>query len=371
MMGARILYIHGITEIGGAERDLLALLRRLDRSRWEPLVACPGAGSLAAELKAIDVPIHALTLPAWRKLREVPRRIPALFRTAQLVRTLRAAMIHVNDLWWAPLGCLVSKWCGVPCVVSVRQPLEPRRLRQYCLHWGVGVVDVTRSAAAVLVENGVPKQRIWTIPSGIDVDLFTPEMNGRHIRAQFGIPSDALVIGCVANVLPVKGYDVLIAAMAKVMKSSPSVHWLIVGRDDSTYGTEIRNLAGRLHLVEWTHFAGFQPDVRPYLAAMNLVVLPSRSEALGLALLEAMAMEKPVIASRVGGIPEIVEHGLTGLLVEPNDPDALAEALISLLEDPGRRYLMGQAGRQRVVAQFCLERTVAAMEQMYEEILAR
>ena len=371
MMGARILYIHGITEIGGAERDLLALLRRLDRSRWEPLVACPGAGPLAAELKAIDVPVYSLTIPAWRKFRELPRRIPALFRTAQLVRTLRAAMIHVNDLWWAPFGCLVSKWCGVPCVVSVRQSLEPWRVRQYYLHWADRVVAVTRSAAAVLVGDGVPQQRVWTIPSGIDVDLFAPKVNGRHIRAQFGIPSDALVIGCVANVLPVKGYDVLIEAVAKVMKSSPSVNCLIVGRDDSAYGTEVKNLAGRLHLFERTHFAGFQPDVRPYLAAMNLVVLPSRSEALGLALLEAMAMEKPVIASRVGGIPEIVEHGVTGLLVAPNDPDALAGALISLLEDPGRRDLMGRAGRQRVVAQFRLERTVTAMEQLYEEILAR
>ena len=155
------------------------------------------------------------------------------------------------------------------------------------------------------------------------------------------------------------------------MKSSPLVRCLIVGRDDSAYGTEIKNLAGRLHLAERTHFAGFQADVRPYLAAMNLLVLPSRAEALGLALLEAMAMEKPVIASRVGGIPEVVEHGVTGLLVDPNDPDALAAALISLIEDPGRRDLMGEAGRQRVVAQFCLERTVAAMEQLYEEILAR
>src|SRR5207245_1504124 len=200
--------------------------------------------------------------------------------------------------------------------------LERRRVRQYYLHWADRVVAVTRSAAAVLVENGVPKQRVWTIPSGIDVDLFTPKMNGRHIRAKFGIPSDALVIGCVANVLLIKGYDVLIEAVAKVMKSSSSVHCLIVGHNDSAYGTEVKNLAGRLHLIERTHFAGFQPDVRPYLAAMNLVVLPSRSEALGLALLEAMAMGKAVVASAVGGIPEIVAAGVTGARASPEDSRA-------------------------------------------------
>ncbi|OLE31207.1 MAG: hypothetical protein AUI36_29800 [Cyanobacteria bacterium 13_1_40CM_2_61_4] len=215
----------------------------------------------------------------------------------------------------------------------------------------------------------MPKQRIWTIPSGIDVDLFTPEMNGRHIRAQFGIPSDALVIGCVANVLPVKGYDVLIAAMAKVMKSSPSVHWLIVGRDDSTYGTEIRNLAGRLHLVEWTHFAGFQPDVRPYLAAMNLVVLPSRSEALGLALLEAMAMGKAVVASAVGGIPEIVADGITGKLVPPEDPAVLSGAIIELLSHPERLIEGGRQGRNRIHSGFTVEVETQALESIYRFLL--
>ena len=369
-MAIPLLYLHGVAEIGGAERDLLALLRGLDRAKWSPIVACPGHGPLIDELKVLNVPVFPITFPAWRKVKDFPWRFPALIRLVWLVRTVKAAVIHVNDLWWAPYGCLAAKLCGVPSVVLVRQNLESRRVHQYYLDKADHVVAVAKTAALVLHASGIPQQRTRVIASGVDTKWFS-QSRDRDGRACLGISTDSLVIGCLANVLAIKGHDLLIEAFSKVTREFPSACCLFVGREDgSPYGREVRTLADRLGLTDKIHFVGFQSDVRPYLAVMDCVALTSRSEGLPIALLEAMAMGKPVVSTRVGGISEVVEDGVTGLLVPPESSDSIAVALQTLLRDPTRRQEMGRAGRQRVLEQFDLNSTVEAFQHLYEDLLA-
>ena len=367
----RVLFLHGVVEIGGAERDLLSLLRWLDRGKWQPLVACPGTGPLVTALQTLSVPVVPIQLPAWRKLREMPRRLPACFKLTYILRRTQTALLHVNDLWWAPVARLAAQPLSLPWVVSVRQHLEPRRVRQYHLNRAPYILTLTEAAREVLLANGVPAARVRTIHSGVDPEEYSPATSGATIRAQLGIPFEAPAIGCVANVLKIKGHDILIEAFSKVVKMDPRAHCLIVGKHDSPYGAEVRALADRLGLAERTHFLGFQEDVRPFLAAMDVVVLASWSEGLPIALIEAMAMAKPVVATCVGGIPEVVEDGKTGVLVPPGDVNALAEALQTLLSDPVSRQQMGQAGRQRVVERFGLAQSVAAIHQVYKELLDR
>ncbi len=368
-MARTILYLQGISEIGGAERALLSVLERLDKTCWQPAVACPATGPLVTELKSRGIPTYPMVFPAWRKLTHVLWRVPAWLKLARLVQAIRPDLIHVNDLYWMPQALLANRRWSIPVVATVRQNLKPARVRQYGLDRAAFVVTVSNASRDVLLKAGVPAERVRTIYTGVDPDRFSPEYDGTLVRTQLGIPTEAPVIGCVANVLEIKGHDILLHAFANVVKVHPTAHLLIVGRDTSSYGAEMRALADRLGIAERTHFAGFQPDVRPYLAAMNLVVLPSRSEALGLALLEAMAMEKAVVASAVGGIPEIVADGVTGKLVSPEDPAALSGVIIELLSHPERLIEGGRQGRKRIHSAFTVEAETKALDSIYRSLI--
>lgn len=368
-MQPNILYIQGITEIGGAERDLLSLLKRMDYRKWRPIVACPGKGPLIAELKSLEVPVYPMEFPAWRKLSQVPLRIPVLLKLNRLVRSRQIALIHVNDLWWAPLGCIVAKWRRIPSVISIRQNLEPRRIHQYHLKWANRVITVSRRAHSLLIADGMSAERVHTVYSGIDTDYFSPTLKGLDVRSRFGIPPDAPVIGCVANLNEIKGHDILIRAFSQVVKKIPRAQCILVGRNDSPYGKKMHSLVEDLGLEKRVFFAGFQTDVRPYISAMDLVVQASRSEALGIALLEAMSMGKPVVSGDVGGIAEVIKDGVTGLLVPHIDHTSLSSVIISLLADPARCRFMGQEGRSYISANFNIEQTVRAIENIYENLL--
>jgi len=368
-MARTILYLQGISEIGGAERAVLSVVERLDRTCWRPVVACPATGPLVTELKSRRVPTYPMVFPAWRKLTHVLWRVPAWLKLARLIQAIRPALVHVNDLYWVPQALLATRRRNIPVVVTVRQDLKLARVRQYRLDQAGFVVTVSNAARDVLIRAGVPAERVRTIYTGVDPDRFSPEYDGTPVRKQLGIPTEAPVIGCLANVLEIKGYDILLEAFADVVKVYPTAHLLIVGRDSSAYGAEMHALANRLGVAERTHFVGFQADVRQYIAAMNLVVLPSRSEALGLALLEAMAMGKAVVASAVGGIPEIVADGVTGKLVSPEDPAALSRTIIELLFHPERLIEGGRQGRKRIHSAFTVEAETQALESIYRFLL--
>jgi glycosyltransferase involved in cell wall biosynthesis len=191
------------------------------------------------------------------------------------------------------------------------------------------------------------------------------------IRQRYGLPSGQLLIGAVANLFPRKGYEYLLEALADVRKIVPHIHCIIVGEGDEEYYEKLMNLVHERDLHSVVTFAGFQPNVLEYLADFDVVVLPSILEGFGIVLLESMAMGKPVIASRVGGIPEAVEDGVTGILVPPANSRKLAEALVVLLENSALRQSMGKAGRERVETLFSLERTIKAIEGSYNNILSQ
>src|SRR6266508_1744193 len=160
MTGVRILYIHGITEIGGAERALLSVLERLDRSHWQPAVACPATGHLVTELKLLGVTTYPMVFPAWRKLTHVLWRVPAWLKLARLVQEIEPALVHVNDLYWVPQALLATRKRNIPVVVTVRQSLKPPRVRQYQLDKAGFLVTVSDVARDVLIKGGVRADRV-------------------------------------------------------------------------------------------------------------------------------------------------------------------------------------------------------------------
>ncbi len=368
-MPVKVLYIHGVAELGGAETDLLSFVQGLNREEFQAIVACPAQGPLRKQLQALHVPVCEVRLPAWRKLRDVLRIPKSVLALVRLIRKWQVDVVHVNDYWWAPVGWLASRICKVPCIVHIRQQIEPRRIKQYWLSKPDQLLAVSENIRSVAIDAGVKPQRIQLAYSGIHLTCQFDAVDTTSVRRQHHLKPDRPVIGSVANLFPRKGHEYLLEALVEVRKEIPDIYCFIVGEGDHRYQEKLHEIVQMRGLQRCVTFSGFQKNVMEYVAAFDVFVLPSVLEGFGIVLLEAMALKKPIVASRVGGIPEVVEDGVTGLLVPPGDPKSLARVLVRLLRDPPTRFRMGQAGRQRLENYFTLEQTMAKLQGLYRSLV--
>ncbi|MEK6603675.1 MAG: glycosyltransferase family 4 protein, partial [Nitrospirota bacterium] len=367
-----VLFVHGITEIGGAERELLVMLDRLPQRGYRPIVVCQDRGPLVVELERRGIETRMAPMPPWRKLFAYLNRPAAVRALHDVIAAVRPAVIHVNDIWWVPQTLrAVAGLPAVPIVAHVRQEIEPPKVRRYELDQAGLVFPVSRQIQRSLERGGVRPERLQTLYSGLDMTRVMDQKSGLDARRRFGIPAEAPVLGTVANLFERKGYEVMIEALPMIVNASPAVHYLIVGSGDAAYEARLKAMVEVLGLESRVHFAGFQESVYPCLAAMDLYVHPALMEGFGIAVLEAMAMRKPVVATTTGGLPEIVQEGETGMLVPPGDADALAKAVSSLLQDPARCRQLGEAGRARVAAHFTVEAMMDQLVSGYESLLGR
>jgi glycosyltransferase involved in cell wall biosynthesis len=370
-MPLKILYAHGIQDIGGAETDLIAIIRGLDRERFQPFVACPPNGAFIERLRNLPVAVVPALFPSWRKLKDIWRIPIAVVSWAAILKRGKFDLVHINDYWWTPIVWLACRIRGIPCLVHIRQQIEPRRVKEYWLAKPKRVLAVCQEIREVAIDGGVDPNRIQVVYSGLDLSSTVEPLTGGPLRKRYGLHPEQLIIGAVANLFPRKGYEYLLEALVDVRKLVPDVHCIIVGKGDEGYTEKLMNLVNANNLNAVVTFAGFQPNVLAYMADFDVVVLPSLLEGFGIVLLEAMAMGKPVVASRVGGIPEAVEDGVTGILVPPAHSRKLADALVILLQNATLRQSMGEAGRKRVETLFSLESTIKAIEGSYSHILSQ
>jgi glycosyltransferase involved in cell wall biosynthesis len=368
---APVLFIQGITEIGGAERELLMIVDRLPSLGFQPVVLCPGIGPLTEELGRRNVEVRCAPLLPWRKLLAYPRRGAAVRALRRVIEMERPSVLHVNDIWWVPQAVRAARGLDIPVVAHVRQEIEPSKARRYELEKVDLVFPVSQRIQQSLEAGGVSHARLQTLYSGLDMSQIPDHLNGEETRERVGIPKKALVLGTVANLFARKGYETMLRALPVLLASFPDIHYLIVGTGDATYEGRLRALAKEQGMTKHVHFAGFQSSVFPYLAVMDVYVHPALMEGFGIAVLEAMSMGKPVVATTTGGLPEIVQDGETGLLVPPGDPDALAKTLSILLHDPARRKMLGDAGRARVETHFTVEAMMNRLALGYESLLGR
>jgi len=292
---------------------------------------------------------------AWRLYRLLRRERPTILHTW---------MFHAN----VP-GRLLGRLAGVPIIISSERTMGQEGRWRYRLNRITApltdrVVCVSQQVADFVVQEvGIPQCKVVVIPNGIDLRNFKYLPAKRQARAALGLPYELALIGTVARLNPVKRLDVLLQALASVN----GVCAVIIG--DGPERARLEALRKQLGLVERVRFVGQQSNVPEWLAAMDLFVLPSDWEGMSNALLEAMAVGLPVVATAVGGTPEVVVDGVTGLLVPPRDPEALAEAIIALLQDRERAEAMGRTGQERVERYFTVERMVQKTEALYEELI--
>ena len=306
----------------------------------------------------------------WYKLRGRPLRLIRLAtesamivsRVVGFLRGCRARVAYINTVeFGSPVAG--ARRAGLPCVVHMRENPEHLLGRHFDDRMRLRIlrnvpcrfICNSRASAAVLARLGVRSERVAVIHNAVDAARFAPgAVDGGAVRAQLGLPAQARLVVTVTRISPEKGVDDLLDAAAGLFHKLPDCHLAVVGGplDGDYFASAIAPRLQAVALRGRVHLPGYAEDPRPWLAAADLVVVPSRLEPFGRVSLEAMAMARPVVATRAGGIPEVVEDGRTGLLVPGFDPAALAEAMETMLRDAQRRARFGQAGRLRAVERF-------------------
>lgn len=354
----RVLYVLPGLHLGGAERNLLDLLTRCDRTLVEPLVCSlmPG-GSLRSAFGGIGVPVVELTAgPGVRQLQAMAL-VPLLVRWRP--RIVHSRLIFANV--WGRLGRLVDAR-----VISEEQGMEDDRpLRATLINRAtiglssVIVANATAVAERVHTRDRVPRRRIRVIRNGVDATRFAPARDAR--------PPEFDVIS-VCRLDPIKGLLDLVDAVDRLAAQRPGLKVVLVG--DGPQRAELEQVVRTRGLQSAVHFAGEQSDVAAWLHRARLFVLPSYQEGLPNVILEAMACGLPVVATAVGGTAELVLDGTTGQLVRPRDPEQLTRALHGYLVDDARCAEHGRAARHHIVSHFQIDQMVHAYEQLYRELTA-
>lgn len=411
MRAKRVLFIDHARALGGSAVSLRCMLEHLDRDRYEPVVALAcGGPEVERYYQAAGVPTVAWsgierwehTTAEWaalgrpwtwpQSLRTAAGWIRTARRTRELIAFARPALVHLNSAVLAPSASVLHEG-GIPFVWHVREcpvrgyfGFRARAQRSALARWP--------SAAVFLSET---ERRTWmreprghVVPEPIDLQRFDPAIDGGRARAELGIDADAKVIAYVGGLSIIKGFFPLVQALGVLRRRHPNLICLmpgtrletprsplypiakallpLVGR--STMTEQIRRDLERLDLMDVCRTMPFSDDVPQIFAAADVVVFPSTTDHFARPLVEAGAMQKPVVASRHPMLEEQVRHGETGLLVPPGEPDPLAEALHEILVHPQLARRMGHAGRELARERFDARNNTRAMMDLYDDVLA-
>jgi glycosyltransferase involved in cell wall biosynthesis len=356
--------------IAGTERMILAYLRQHNGAKYCPyLVTLIGPGDLVRAAGDLGIPTEHLNIrspfeAAW-KLRRIIRQIRPglvhsyLFHTNILTRVLR------------PISPIPKLVCGMATVYAPgaypRWYYTAERYTHFLCDRVIAVCEAGRESLIQI--TGIPREKVEVVPNGVDPDLFGLDRSAarKDILTECSLPADVCLLGIVAQLRPQKHHELLFRAMRALRDSKMSAHLLVVG--DGTERGRLEQLRTELNLEKDITFAGYRTDVPRILAGLDVFVLPSSVEGSPVSVLEAMASGLPVIAGDAGGVRELVADGTTGILVPPMDLANLTEAILFLVSQPETRVKFGTAGRQRIEAEFTLDRMARRTEAVYDSLL--
>ena len=372
-MPVRVMYVVDHLKFGGAQTHLVQLLSRLDRRRFAPLVcALKAHGELRPAVEEMGVPVvdgglgHTLMGPGGVR---VVARLVRLFRDYH-VDVAHAYLFHPNAL--APIA---ARLAGVRATVVSKRSLDryPSLFPRWAVKLGNALADrVMVNADAigdfVAAEEGCPRRKMVLIANGVREEALRPPGDRPAKRRELGLPPETPVVGAVSRLAWKKGIRHLIDATPRLLEAVPDARVVIAG--DGPLRSELEAQARSLGVRDRVLFLGSRPDTIELMAAFDVFVLPSVVEGMSNALLEAMAVGRPVVATDVGGNPEVVVDGETGLIVPPGDPHQLAASIQKLLEAPELAAEMGAAGRRRVIERYQIDVMTRRIEELYDTLLA-
>lgn len=368
----RILFIDSCVGLAGGQFSLIELLKTLDPARFTAMVASPPGSGLRERCAGLGLAWFALPFEsahlscdvgtsASAFLKDVWRSLQAIAYLSDLIRLEQVDIVHANNFKAALVASIAASITRRPMVFHDRIMLR---------HWPLGNIVALLSKRVIAISESVRAKHAWPvsrkvvlIPPGIDTGHFSPvELEQPSLRVCF-----------VGRISPEKGIESLVEAAARVVRRIGEARFVIAGApftiDDGIYLEGLKLLVGELGLSERIEFPGYVEDIRGLLAGCDLLVLPSKREGLGRVVLEAMAMEKPVIGFATGGLKEIISEGANGMLIDPGDIDSLAGAIVKVLTDRGLAARMGRSGRELVTSRFSNEEVAGRVMGVYQDIL--
>jgi len=351
---------------GGAQEHLYSLLTRIDASRYDVSVVALSNGSAVRKLQRAGIPVTVI---------DEPDAAIAVGVLATHLADVRADVVHAHMHRAETVATRAAIALGAaghrrPYVVStvhssrIRSGEDRDELRMLTAEMDQ-LIAVSRSIETKLHDEGRTSAPIRLIYNGVDLQRYDHQEPCCTLRDEYGMEPGSQIVGVVARLEPEKGHPTLIEAWPAVLRRVPDAYLLIVGEGSRREALEAQ--AREAKVAHRVVFTGRRDDVPAVTAALDVAVLPSYREAQGLTILEAMALSRPVVASKVGGIPEMIEDGVTGLLVPPHDADALAVAITRLLTDHSYADTLARGGHDLVHDRFCIELMVSAVEAIYDE----
>jgi glycosyltransferase involved in cell wall biosynthesis len=363
----RILQLLATGGNGGAQESYTGLLLRLDRARYEVRALSLSSGSAVQRLRRLGIAVEVID--------EADDEVAVRELTAYLRRN-EIDLVHAHMHRAEVIGVRAALAAGTPVIMAtvhssrVRAPDDQELLARLTRHMDRLIVPSDAIVAKVRSEGRIGA-RFAVIPNGVDLSRFASNPPRCGLRSEVGMPREAQLIGVVARLEPEKGHRYLIDAMPSVLRSAPDAWLTIVGEGSLQEELRAQALALPAPARDRIVFAGRREDVSAVTADLSVAVLPSLREAQGISILEAMARRRPVVASRVGGIPEVITDGIDGLLVPPADPRALAAAIATVLTDAPLARRLGEAGYSTVAERFSIDAQIRRIEAVYAEELVR
>ena len=366
-----ILHIYQNSKIGGVQQQLLSLLKAYSRERFNPIFCCLGPKEeIGKEIEGTKIEFIPLN-----KLR-YNRFSPGI--VLELYRLMKKKQIHVvrthryrSNLY----GRLAAFLAGVPVIIAsvhdnYRTDKRPKRriMNRILSKITDKIVAVSEDVKEDIIRyDSIDPSKIEVIPNGIDVERFNPEKNTTDIRKEFSLEDDDIVIGFIGRIVPAKGLEYLLNALPYLKEEFKSIKLLIVG--EGSLVEKLKESAKKNNIFDNILFTGRRRDIPEILASINIFVMPSIAEGLPNALLEAMAMGKPIVTTEVGGIPEIVKNGFNGLLVPPRDTLSLSKAIKELISNDRLAAKLGQAARDLVHDNLSIKAIAQKWQSLYLSIL--
>ncbi len=345
---------------GQAKRTLL-IAGTLDRNSFEPVAVCQPGSVLAEKLRELNIPVSEVRMDGIRQFR-------AILEVKRILTSHKIDIVDTHGYRDHIISIFAARLARTKAVLRTKHnavPLKSGVFSRFVYNMlTTRVIAISEHIRQVLIDSGMRPENVTTIPSSVDVEKFSPREKSPAILREFGLTPQTQVLGMVARIHQNKGYTYLLDAMPSIIKTGVDRKLLMIGKGSDKLMDRLKALDIERHVIA----PGFREDVTEVLSVVDVFVLPSLREGLGTAILEAMAMGKPIISTRVGGIPEAVQHGVNGLLVPPADTPALAEAVEELLADEEKRRSMGRRSREIAENRFSHTLMVSEMQSLFRQI---